>query len=81
MFIWRFIPGNAKSSRIAFTTQRFDTLWLLKNLVSLAGVLQKHKWENAMTVDKKSWGFRREANLEDFLTIHELISTLAETVR
>ena len=45
------------------------------------GVLQKHKWENAMTVDKKSWGFRREANLEDFLTIHEVISTLAETVR
>ncbi|XP_028395159.1 alpha-L-fucosidase-like [Dendronephthya gigantea] len=44
------------------------------------GVLQKHKWENAMTVDKKSWGFRREANLDDFLTIHELISTLAETV-
>ncbi|CAB3985617.1 alpha-L-fucosidase-like isoform X1, partial [Paramuricea clavata] len=44
------------------------------------GILQKHKWENAMTVDKKSWGFRREAKLEDFLTIHELISELAETV-
>ena len=44
------------------------------------GVLKKHKWENAMTVDKESWGFRREANLEDFLTIHELISILAETV-
>jgi alpha-L-fucosidase len=46
-----------------------------------SGILQKHKWENAMTVDKKSWGFRREAKLEDFLTIHELISKLAETVR
>jgi alpha-L-fucosidase len=34
-----------------------------------------------MTVDKKSWGFRREAKLEDFLTIQDLISILAETVR
>nr|CAI5834764.1 unnamed protein product [Callosobruchus analis] len=44
------------------------------------GVLQKHKWENAMTIDKKSWGFRREAKLSDFFTIEELLYQLASTV-
>lgn len=44
------------------------------------GVLKTHKWENCMTIDKKSWGYRREARLEDFLSIEELISTLASTV-
>lgn len=37
------------------------------------GVLQPHKWENAMTIDKKSWGHRSNAKLEDFLTTKELI--------
>ncbi|KAF5278086.1 hypothetical protein FQR65_LT03602 [Abscondita terminalis] len=44
------------------------------------GVLQKHKWENAMTIDKQSWGYRRNANYEDFYTVKELITILAETV-
>lgn len=44
------------------------------------GTLQGHKWENAMTIDKQSWGFRRNALLSDYLTTHELIVTLAETV-
>lgn len=37
------------------------------------GVLQKRKWENAMTIDKKSWGYRPDARLDDFLTDKELI--------
>jgi alpha-L-fucosidase len=44
-------------------------------------IIQKHKWENAMTLDKHSWGFRRQANVADHLTIHQLIQTIAETVR
>jgi hypothetical protein len=27
------------------------------------------KWENAMTLDKRSWGYRRNAKIEEFLTI------------
>lgn len=38
------------------------------------GVLQLHKWENAMTLDKYSWGNRANARLEDFFTSKELIA-------
>ncbi|XP_077293287.1 alpha-L-fucosidase [Arctopsyche grandis] len=44
------------------------------------GVLQNHKWENCMTIDKKSWGFRKNAKLSDFLTVHQLITELVSTV-
>ncbi|VDI54158.1 alpha-L-fucosidase [Mytilus galloprovincialis] len=42
--------------------------------------LQNRKFENPMTIDKNHWGFRREANIEDFYTSRELISTFAQTV-
>ncbi|CAN8021386.1 unnamed protein product [Ixodes persulcatus] len=44
------------------------------------GILLKHKWENAMTIDKHSWGYRRNANLSDYLSIEKLIEELASTV-
>lgn len=44
------------------------------------GTLQPKKWENAMTIDNKAWGFRRDAQLSDFLTTDQLVSTLVETV-
>jgi len=44
------------------------------------GVLQKHKWENCMTLDRKSWGFRRNAVYADYLSMEELISALVSTV-
>ena len=47
----------------------------------MTGKLLPYKWENAMTIDAKSWGFRANAQLNDYLSIEELIETLVETVR
>uniref|UniRef100_A0A6P7FAU7 Putative alpha-L-fucosidase n=1 Tax=Diabrotica virgifera virgifera TaxID=50390 RepID=A0A6P7FAU7_DIAVI len=44
------------------------------------GTLQQHKWENAMTIDYKSWGFRRNAKLSDYMTIEALLYQLVSTV-
>ncbi|XP_064480049.1 alpha-L-fucosidase-like [Ornithodoros turicata] len=43
-------------------------------------VLQKRKFENVMNLDKPSWGYRRNAQLKDFISDHVLIKTLIETV-
>jgi alpha-L-fucosidase len=43
-------------------------------------VLQKHKWENCMTIDRASWGYRRNAVSSDYLTPHELLTELVTTV-
>jgi len=44
------------------------------------GKLQNHKWENCLTIDSESWGYRKNANIEDMLTADQLISELASTV-
>ncbi|VDH93422.1 alpha-L-fucosidase-like [Mytilus edulis] len=43
-------------------------------------VLQKRKWENVMTLDKYSAGYRRNAKLEDYFTMIELLTEVAQTV-
>jgi len=45
------------------------------------GTLQKHKWENCFTVDSQSWGYRRDMNYEDVLTIQAIVEQLASTIR
>ena len=45
------------------------------------GKLQNHKWENALTVDKGSWGYRRNVDIGSYLSINQLIYQLASTVR
>lgn len=44
------------------------------------GTLQPHKWENCLTIDHSSWGYRRDAVLSDYYTIEELIYELAKTI-
>ncbi|CAL4059919.1 unnamed protein product, partial [Meganyctiphanes norvegica] len=44
------------------------------------GVVQPHKWENCLTLDKMSWGYRRTASFLDYMTIHELLTSLVTTV-
>ncbi|KAK7090735.1 alpha-L-fucosidase-like [Littorina saxatilis] len=41
---------------------------------------QNRKWENAMTIDRKAWTFRRNAQLSDFLTVEELLAEIIQTV-
>nr|XP_053626405.1 alpha-L-fucosidase-like [Cherax quadricarinatus] len=60
-------------------------IWELYNVLKfyiyiITGVLQPHKWENAMTLDRVAWGYRRNAPLSDYLTIHDLITTLTQTI-
>ena len=38
-----------------------------------AGVLQKHKWENCMTIDLGSWGFRRNMVSGDVISMADLL--------
>jgi alpha-L-fucosidase len=45
------------------------------------GKLVRHKWENCMHLDIKSWGYRRDMNTGDVITVDEIISSLAKTIR
>ncbi|XP_004923234.1 putative alpha-L-fucosidase [Bombyx mori] len=44
------------------------------------GVLLHHKWENAFTVDSGSWGYRRNMQIREILTIEELLQQIVTTV-
>ncbi|CAL4063220.1 unnamed protein product [Meganyctiphanes norvegica] len=44
------------------------------------GVLQPQKWENALTFDKESWGYRRNSVMADYLSIEETLAQLISTI-
>ncbi|CAG0886970.1 unnamed protein product [Darwinula stevensoni] len=44
------------------------------------GTLQKHKWESCTTIDRESWGYRREARFADFYSIEEILKMLVGVV-
>ncbi|XP_065909748.1 alpha-L-fucosidase-like [Dysidea avara] len=44
------------------------------------GKLYNHKYENAMTVQRTSWGYIRNTNISGYLSIEELLNQLVGTV-
>lgn len=44
------------------------------------GALQPHKYESCQTIDRWSWGYRREARIEDFLSLHDILKLLVSVV-
>ncbi|KAF2884219.1 hypothetical protein ILUMI_21954 [Ignelater luminosus] len=44
------------------------------------GELLPFKWENAISIDKHSWGYRRVADSTDYYTTTELVVIMVETV-
>ncbi|XP_023947053.1 tissue alpha-L-fucosidase [Bicyclus anynana] len=44
------------------------------------GKLQNHKWENAFTLDSKSWGYRKTMQLNEILSIEQLLKQVVSTV-
>ena len=44
-------------------------------------VIVEHKWEQCFTVDSHSWGYRRNSEYKDYLSIHQIITNIAQTVR
>lgn len=48
--------------------------------IKISGKLLQHKWENAFTVDSKSWGYRRNMRVNEILTIQQLLYQVVSTV-
>ncbi|XP_066909661.1 plasma alpha-L-fucosidase-like [Halyomorpha halys] len=46
----------------------------------IPGKLLPRKWENAMTLDKGSWGYNRKSNLDDYLSTQQMIDLLSRTI-
>ncbi|XP_002135114.3 putative alpha-L-fucosidase [Drosophila pseudoobscura] len=44
------------------------------------GVLQSHKWENAFTLERSSWGQRFDVSLSNFMSTKDLIKEIVTTV-
>ena len=47
----------------------------------ISGTYQKRKFETNISVDKYAWGYRRNAKLSDYMTMEEILTTLAMTIR
>ncbi|XP_049879995.1 tissue alpha-L-fucosidase-like [Pectinophora gossypiella] len=44
------------------------------------GLLPKHKWENAFSLDRRSWGYRRNLCVKDVVSMEELLDIVVRTV-
>lgn len=46
----------------------------------LPNQLQHRKWENAFTLDRYSWGYRRNGDVSDYLTVYDVVTTVIQTI-
>lgn len=49
-------------------------------VINIPGTLFPHKWENAFTIDKLSWGFRRNMKSSEVLSFEEILEYVVSTV-
>ena len=53
----------------------------IEHWIMYVGKLVNHKYENAMTIQKTSWGYIRNTDISGYLTIHDILYELVTTVR
>ena len=53
---------------VGFTLKTFIIIKFILSLRYRPDEKQTRKWENAMTLDTQSWGYRRNAKLRDYFT-------------
>lgn len=75
------------SSYSLLFTRLYIYIHIFKSVFKIILLLKKctdkivgRKWENAMTIDKYSWSYRRNARSSDVFTIQHLIYQLVKTV-
>jgi len=54
---------------------------VLLYMYCIVGVLQKFKWEDATTIQKGSWGYQRNTDINGYFTTDQLIDLLVTVVR
>lgn len=69
----RFNPGKVKLMHLI----RFR--WIYASYAHLDYV-PEFKWENCLTIDWASWGYRRNADINDFMSAWNIIEALVTTV-
>ena len=71
MGLWNTLQtwGLSKLRRsVGFTFKNFIIIKFIVSLRYRPDEKQTRKWENAMTLDTQSWGYRRNAKLRDYFT-------------
>nr|XP_002734463.2 PREDICTED: alpha-L-fucosidase-like [Saccoglossus kowalevskii] len=75
---WLYSESSVKDTIV--TNDRWGERSKHGDYITKLQKINDRKWENAITIDKKSWGYRREANKDDFRKLEDVISSLVRTV-
>jgi len=82
---WLYNESPVKDTVVVNDRWGFDTSCKHGGFLNCAdrftpGAKFARKWENAMTLDTHSWGYRRNAKLQDYYSSKDLLRQLADTV-